>query len=434
MTDELRGLELIVEKLVPEGVGFARLPDGRVLLVRGAVPGDCIRLGAVEKQRGTLWASDYELVRESTDRRSPECPVAAICGGCDLMHLSRAAELRHKQAMLAEALERVAGVSRVGGGEPRCAGDSLGYRSRVRFHFGKLGKLGFFARGTQRLVEVPGCAVADPRINAALASIRRLARRFPEALSGFSDVELRATESGVSARFVARDGIRPVAAEPLLGALSKQLTVASNEREAAAMRERRQLPGDVFVEIPADAFSQVNPAVNRLLIEAVLLGARQRRLGSFCDLFAGVGNFALPLSRQGLSGVMVERSASAVAAAKRAIAEQGLTGLKARCADAAQALRDLRREGQKFELLVLDPPREGAPELAAGLLALRPRAVAYVACDPVTLSRDLRPLLAAGFRVESAEAFDMFPRTHHFETLVWLSAPGSTDEMAESLA
>jgi 23S rRNA (uracil1939-C5)-methyltransferase len=117
---------------------------------------------------------------------------------------------------------------------------------------------------------------------------------------------------------------------------------------------------------------------------------------------------------------MVERSPSAVQAAQRAAAEQGIAGLKARTIDAARALADLVREGQRFELLVLDPPREGAPDVVAGIAGLAPRAIAYVACDPVTLARDLKPLLAAGLRVGSVQGFDMFPRTHHFETLVWL--------------
>jgi 23S rRNA (uracil1939-C5)-methyltransferase len=419
---DLRGLELTVEKLVPGGDGFLRLPDGRALFVRGGAPGDRIRLGGVEKLRGTLQTSDYELLSPSPQRVSPECPVAASCGGCDLMHISRASELQQKSTMLQEALERVAGVASA----PQALGSdgaSLGYRSRVRFHVGRHGKLGFFARGTHQLVEVPGCAVADPRINQALASIRRLARRFPDALAGFSDVELRATSADVVARFVPRDGIKPIAAEPFLRALAKEMRVAATEREAQSLCERRGLPGDVYVEIPADAFSQINEPVNRELVAAVVAGAKARGSKSFCDLFAGVGNFALPLARSGLSGVMVERTPSAVKAAQRAAAEQGIQKLKMRTADAKKALDDLVREGQRFELVVLDPPREGAPEVVAGIAGLAPRAVAYVACDPVTLSRDLKPLLASGLVIQSVQPFDMFPRTHHFETLVWLTSP-----------
>jgi 23S rRNA (uracil1939-C5)-methyltransferase len=417
----LRGLELTVDKLVPGGDGFLRLPDGQALFVRGAAPGDRIRLRSVEKQRGTLTTSDYELLSPSPDRVTPECPVAAACGGCDLMHLSRNSELLHKTAMLKEALERVAGVALTP--DALTSSDaSSGYRSRVRFHVGRHGKLGFFARGTHQLVEVPGCVVADPRINQALATIRRLARRFPDALGGFSDVELRATRTDVIARFVPRDGIKPIAAEPFLRTLGKELRVAATEREAQALSERRSLTADVFVEIPADAFSQINEPVNRELVAAVVAGAQARGLGSFCDLFAGVGNFALPLARAGLTGVMVERTPSAVLAAQRAAAEQGIPKLKARTADAGRALADLVREGQRFDLVVLDPPREGAPEVVAGIPGLSPRAVAYVACDPVTLSRDLKPLLAAGLVLKSVQAFDMFPRTHHFEILVWLEA------------
>ena len=83
----LRGLELTIEKLVPGGDGFLRLPDGQALFVRGGAPGDRIRLGTVEKQRGTLWTNDYAVLAPSPERITPECPVADTCGGCDLMHL-----------------------------------------------------------------------------------------------------------------------------------------------------------------------------------------------------------------------------------------------------------------------------------------------------------------------------------------------------------
>lgn len=421
MTELAQEEELVIEKLVPGGDGFLHLPDGRAVFVRGSAPGDRIRIRRLEKARGAWTATDYELVSPGPERVTPECPVASTCGGCDAMHVSRAAELAQKQLMLREALSRVGGVA----AEPApltTAGEIAGYRSRVRFHVGKGGKLGFFSRGTQKLVEVPGCLVADPRINEALGRLRRLARRHPEALAGFTDVELRATEDGVIARFFPRDGIKPIAAEPLLRALAKDLRVAATAREAEQLSERRGLAGGGFVEIPADAFSQINVAVNRQLVTAVVEGAKARGLETFCDLFAGVGNFALPLALAGLSGVMVERTPSAVAAAQRAAAAQNVTQLRTRAADAARALTDLVREGKRFDLVVLDPPREGAPEVVAGLAGLSPRAVAYVSCDPVTLSRDLKPLLAAGLRIESVQAFDMFPRTHHFETLVWLQS------------
>src|SRR5688572_22635731 len=148
MSDELQNVELSVEKLVPGGDGFAHLPDGRVLFVKLGVPGDRIRLGQVEKQRGALVARDYELLAPSPERVTPECPIAASCGGCDLMHVARDAELSHKQTILRETLARVGGVTFEPG--PLAFEATLGYRSRVRFHVGKHGKLGFFARGTHQ--------------------------------------------------------------------------------------------------------------------------------------------------------------------------------------------------------------------------------------------------------------------------------------------
>jgi 23S rRNA (uracil1939-C5)-methyltransferase len=415
---EARGPELVVEKLVPGGEGLTRLPDGQLVFVRGVVPGDRVVVREVERRRGALACTRFELLEPGAGRVQPECPVAEACGGCDWMHLSRSAELEQKASLLREALERVGGVT-AEPESPVTTEVTSGYRSRVRFHV-RGDKLGFFARGTHQLVEVPSCLVADPRLNQALTVIRRAARRHPGALGGFSDVELRATESGVSARFVARDGIKPVSAAPLLKLLSAELSVAGSEREASALVEERRLPGDVRVEIPADAFSQINVAVNERLVQAVLDGAQARKLATFCDLFAGVGNFALPLARQGLEGVMVEKQPNAVQAARRAIDEQGLSGLEARAVDAARGMKELAQAGRRFELVLLDPPREGAPEVVQGVRSLGPRAVAYVACDPVTLARDLKPLVASGLKVSSVQAFDMFPRTHHFETLVWL--------------
>ena len=178
---DLRGLELTVEKLVPGGEGFLRLPDGQALFVRGGAPGDRIRLGVVEKQRGTLHTHDYELLSPSPERVVPECPVAHACGGCDLMHVSRQAELVQKASMLRETLERVAGVAIT----PAAFGSdaaSAGYRSRVRFHIGRHGKLGFFARGSHQLVEVPGCAIA-PRGHGASSRGRGPVLPLGEALS-----------------------------------------------------------------------------------------------------------------------------------------------------------------------------------------------------------------------------------------------------------
>jgi 23S rRNA (uracil1939-C5)-methyltransferase len=188
---------------------------------------------------------------------------------------------------------------------------------------------------------------------------------------------------------------------------------------AGAPSARYEPAEGVYVEVPAGAFSQVNWEVNRALVSAVVTGAAARQCRSFCDLYGGVGNFALPLVKAGGQGTLVERDRRAARAAERAAVAQGLA-LQVLTLDVPLGLARLRRAGARPELVVLDPPRSGAKHALDGIVALGPAAIAYVACDPVTLARDVRSLVDRGFVLESVQCFDMFPQTHHVEVLAWL--------------
>ncbi|MEB2310851.1 MAG: hypothetical protein OZ921_21500 [Sorangiineae bacterium] len=364
-----------IERLVPGGDGFTRLPDGRAGFATGALPGDVILPERVEDHRSYLRATSFRLVEPSPERVEPACPIADACGGCDLIRLSREAELREKSAMLGEALRRTGGFRDLPAPHPIItAGSELGYRSRIRVRVDAEGRVGYFARGTHELVELERCAVATPEVNQALAELRERAR---SSRVEPGELELRATPG----------------------------------------EARVSLPEGVELYAPADAFAQVNAAVNERIIVDLLAGARERGLTTFCDLFAGAGNFALPLARAGLRGVAIERTGSAIEAGRRAASAQGLA-VRFVAGDVA---RSLARERGPFELAVLDPPRAGAREVLAPLVRLRPRSIAYLACDIVTLARDLSALTRSGYALERVTGYDMFPRTHHLEALAWLA-------------
>ncbi|MEP7052504.1 MAG: methyltransferase domain-containing protein, partial [Pseudomonadota bacterium] len=183
--------------------------------------------------------------------------------------------------------------------------------------------------------------------------------------------------------------------------------------------QRFPLPGGTTLRVPTGAFSQVNWAVNQQLVQALLDGAARVLARTFCDLYCGAGNFSLPLFARGLTGLGIEAAKFSVAAAKRAAKEQSLTSARFIAGDVRAELERLPRAGC-FDLVVLDPPRSGAREVLPELLRRAPLHIAYCACDPVTLARDLRALCAAGYALEEVTGFDMFPHTHHFETLAWL--------------
>jgi 23S rRNA (uracil1939-C5)-methyltransferase len=172
--------------------------------------------------------------------------------------------------------------------------------------------------------------------------------------------------------------------------------------------------------VPSGAFTQVNWRVNLELVSRVVAGARARAARSFLDLYAGVGNFAIPLASAGLSGVAIEKNRSAARALSEAARAQKLA-CEAVAGEVGSSLARLVKKGQRFELVVLDPPRAGAKDAVRGVLSLAPQTIAYVACDPVTLARDVRALRSGGFELVEVTCFDMFPQTHHVETLAWLS-------------
>lgn len=410
-----------VEKLVPGGAGFLRLKNGQGAFAAGALPGERIEVELAEDHHAYLQAKRWHLVHASDDRVQPICPVQGSCGGCDLMMLSYPAQLRAKAGILRDALTRTGRFQDLPELTFIAAEQPLRYRSRIRLHVARDGRLGFFAAESRELVEIPGCLVAEPALDRALLELRTIANQHRVAFSAYSELELRVApgDPKLSLRLVPAG---PVDAQsPLLDALSRIFRVAIGERSSPPEADQRfPLPGGAELRAPAAAFTQVNWAVNQRLIQALLDGAERRTIRTFCDLYCGAGNFSLPLLARGMSGVGIEGSKPAIAAAKRASSEQGLTRVRFIAGDVKQTLGNLPRS-ESFDLVLLDPPRSGAREVLPELIRRAPAHIAYCACDPVTLARDLRTLCDSGYSLSAVTGFDMFPQTHHFETLAWLS-------------
>jgi 23S rRNA (uracil1939-C5)-methyltransferase len=188
---------------------------------------------------------------------------------------------------------------------------------------------------------------------------------------------------------------------------------------ARAELVRHTLPGGLELRVPASAFAQVNWSVNRALVERVVALSTAHGVRRFVELYAGAGNFTLPLLATGARGIAVEGNAATAAALRDAAALAGyevgvLTG------DVRQHLRALRQGEAGPDLVLLDPPRAGARDVLEDVVALAPATIGFCSCDPVTLARDLRVLGESGYDLEVLEGYDMFPQTHHLESLAWL--------------
>jgi len=413
-----------VERLVPGGAGFLRLANGQGAFAPGALPGERIRVEAAEDHRAYLQATRWHLLEASPDRVVPVCPVQGSCGGCDLMTLDYPAQLTAKAGILRDALTRTGRFEALPVLAFVAADQPLAYRSRIRLHIANGGRLGFFAAESRELVEIPSCRVAQPELDHALLTLRSITSQHRSALASFSELELRVAPAGpkLALRLVpAVRGNGDVTHSRLIAALSGTFQVSVGERSPAPEHDQRfPLPGGVELRVSGAAFTQVNWAVNQRLVQAILDGAEERRASTFCDLYCGSGNFSLPLLARGLSGVGIEGSKPAIAAAKRASSEQGFTRVRFIAGDVKEALAHLPRQ-ESFDLVLLDPPRSGAREVLPELIRRAPRHIAYCACDPVTLARDLRTLCDSGYVLSAVCGFDMFPQTHHFETLAWLA-------------
>jgi 23S rRNA (uracil1939-C5)-methyltransferase len=402
---------------------MARLSDGRVAFATGTFPGDRIQPIAVEAKKGHVRAARWELTTASPDRVVPACPVAAACGGCDWMALDRRAQLAQKENLLREALQRTGGFTELPEGlSVTSVGPALGYRSRVRFHVDPLGKIGFYARGSHDLVEVPRCVVCRPELDTALAALRGVPA---DSLMAIGEIDVRAADEGppIAIRLTARiAGGAALALRAMRVKLPESWSITlDGDRDAVDGEQHYALPGGVRLSAAPGVFTQVNWPVNVALIDAVLAGARARGIATFLDAYAGAGNFSLPLLAAGMSGVSAERDVRAVASARRAARAQGLSDVGFVADDAEHRLAALARGDEQFDLVLLDPPRSGARDVLGSVQRLAPRVVAFCSCDPVTLARDLGVLARGGYRLDEVRGFDMFPETHHLETLAWMS-------------
>jgi len=251
--------------------------------------------------------------------------------------------------------------------------------------------LGYYELASHRVCDVVECPVVLPEVQTKLSQLR--ATLGAGAFDETEEFQAVAGDEGVS----------------LLPPLA----------EADARKQVREIAGERY-RFNAACFFQINHALLEPLLEEALKDAAG---ATAFDLYCGVGLFTLPLARRFAHVTGVEGNAAATAFARLNLAGAGLANAAIETARVGDWLaRHAGGSLSPVDFLLLDPPRAGAdPDVIAGILALRPERIAYVSCDPATLSRDLRALLDGGFALDSIKAFDMFPQTHHVETVVHLT-------------
>ena len=387
--------------------------EGQVLFVRHALPGERVEAVVTEVGRKGRWvrADAVGVVEPSPDRVEPPCPHAGPgrCGGCDWQHAALPAQRALKAAVLREQLARLGGVDEIGGvpledavGVEAVPGDrdGLAWRTRVRYAVDASGSAGF-RRHRSHVVETVGrCPVVTDEVHA----IGVTGEQWPGA-----DAVSAVASSG---------GDRAVVVDPasLATTLPREINVPGLRgrgwvREQAAGRDWR---------VRADGFWQVHPGAAGALVDAVREALDPQPGETLLDLYCGVGLFAGALAPL-LDGARVDAVEAGIEAC--ADARRNLHDLPQVRIHADDVARWLRRPDapDSADLVVLDPPRSGAgTDVMDAVLDRAPRAIAYVACDPAALGRDVGHARAAGWRLASVRGFDLFPMTHHLEAVALL--------------
>ena len=362
---------------------------GRVIFVRHAIPGEVVRARLTQVAARFARADATEILEPSPHRVSPRCSIAGRCGGCDFQHIDTAYQRELKRRVVAELLGHLATYEFTGQVEPAEPAD-FGWRTRMRYHITGDGRPGLRAHRSSEVIALPeaGCAVARKEIDGhrdpTLGPPRDWAMLTPSTASAKGEIIAAVSASG--AVCAARGALPPT----LL--------------EHAAGRDFRVVP---------DGFWQSHTRAPEILVSALLEALQPNAGETAFDLFCGVGLFAAALADAGCRVWGIEGDRSAVGLARVNVPEA-----RFRAGDVG---RNLHRLPRQADLVVLDPPRTGAGRgVMAAISAMRARSIAYVACDPAALGRDLRVAQDAGLRVVSVRAFDLFPMTHHVECLATL--------------
>ena len=404
-----------IERLSYGGRGVGRMPDGRIVFVPLVMPGELALIRPTKQAKSYVEAELLELLEAAPTRQQPRCEHFGACGGCDWQHMPYAQQLEIKHELLQQEVSRKlgAGVNML---TPFGSPQAWTYRCHARLQVGQ-GQVGFFARSSHSIVTTKEC----PILNEALSSVLGALSEFDLARSGIESVEMMAPAGELMLQFNKRAPLKRSDTD-LAAKLYNQLKPAGLAlrslrggklcKGAAAVKYSS---GGSQISTTFGGFIQANMAVNAGMLDYLVeLIPKDVEL---LELFSGSGNLSLPLARRCQSVTAIEINSAQVRQAQLLANENGLDNLKFIAADAY----DYIAKSASGKTVLIDPPREGAREVAAKLAASEAERLVYVSCNPATLARDLKILVDGGFRLESLRLFDMFPQTYHLESVASLA-------------
>ncbi len=430
-----------------EGQGVAKI-EGCAVFVPNAIQGELCRI-RIEKV-GKTWAAGkiVQLLQKSPHRINRVCPVAKLCGGCDFHHMDYEEECRLKAQRVKDALNRLGGEA-LEDVPITPAPSTTGYRNKAQYPVAQekgRSYAGFFKAGTHQVVENPRCSILPASTDRVKDLVMEHMNRFRvtvyDETTGKGLLRHIYVRQGwvsgeilvclvVNGRRIPHDKELIQALQTVPGFATLVLSIHTKPGNAVLGQEFVTLYGPGYIEdtlcglrfrLSPRSFYQVNHPQAEALYRAAIRAAAITKSDTVLDLYCGVGTITLAMSQAAGKVIGVEVIPQAVEDARENARRNGIENAEFLCADAGQAALELERQGTRVDVVVVDPPRKGlGAEAIEAISRFAPRRLVYVSCDPATLARDTALLKERGYQVKSVEAFDLFPRCSHVETVVLLS-------------
>jgi len=434
---------MIMERIKIHGIGsemqgVGRIADGRTAFVPGALPGETVDVEITRDANRFCEARLVRIIETSEHRRTPECPHFGLCGGCSARHMNYEYSLQMKRQRVYDALKRIGGVD-----DPlvyETMGSEASERCRNKAEYAVYAKddkvlIGSYAAGSRRIVDLDDCMLQKEESIAALKWLKKNLLRFPCA-GRIRYIVTRVNRRGELTLTICADApvqtdIKNASKAIFAGipALKSLYFCKLNMRPAHALDgvcshvagdllQEDELLGLKF-ELSPQSFFQVNPPQAEKLYEKAIEAAEIDRHPEYriLDAYCGAGTITLTAARHAKYAVGVEIVPPAIENAKKNAARNGLSG-KTRfiCADAAREIPKLMAKGERFDAVIVDPPRKGCDQaLLEALANAKIPVISYVSCNPSTLARDVKILSERGYKLKWAQPVDMFPWTEHVE-------------------
>lgn len=440
-------IELKIEDLTHEAYGVGRY-QGYTLFVKGALPGEVVKARVLKTKKRYGYAKKLALVESSPARRAPSCPLYGKCGGCQLQHMSYAEQLKFKENLVRNNLERIGGFDLsevlfqpiIGMKEP------WRYRNKSQVPIGEEdGGLigGFYRDRSHDIIDMNQCLIQHEQLDQVVQTVKVLGTKL--GIPAYDEVHHTGFLRHVVAKYgfstdqlmivLVTNGEKFPAKEALISALKERFSNLKSIVQNINTKRTNVIFGDESIvlwgepyiydhigpirfAISARSFFQVNPVQTKVLYNTALQFADLKGEETVIDAYCGIGTISLFLAQKAKQVYGVEVVPEAVEDAKRNAALNGMNNVHFETGKAEEVIPRWKEQGIGAEVIVVDPPRKGCDQtLLDTLLAMRPKRVVYVSCNPATLARDLNILTEGGYLLKEVQPVDMFPQTVHVESV-----------------